>query len=347
MSMKAPIYKFSIIIPCYNRPESLEQCLKCLAQQTVPSKDYEIIIVDDGSKVPLEDTDIDSFSRLNIKLLRQETARGPSAARNRGISAAEGEIICFTDSDCEPEPDWLEQVGISFDSGNVDYVGGATNCRRNGKYADFPYSDNPFSVYELKPGDIHFPTCNLAFRREVLERCRFDESRYHLWLEDSELCWQAHRLGYKAAYNPKMFVIHPVRYVYFFKNFAKQKKLINVGYVRNKFLDEFDEEFLSHFRFTNWTGETKYFFLILAIILCFILRYRLLAILGILLSAKYIRRKILQLFVIYRAIPLYQGQKGLAFYLDLLLTYFFTPLISLTRSFYVFVGAIKYGQIIL
>lgn len=344
--MKPNSFKFSVIVPTHNRLDLLQNCLKCLDAQTVSTEDYEIIIIDDGSTIPLEKDDIIEFDHLNAKVLRLEKNRGPSIARNTGISATSGDIICFTDSDCEPEPDWLEQIGISINIDGADYVGGATNCRRTGEYANFPFSDNPFTAYELKPGDIHFPTCNLAFKREVLEVCRFDESRLFLWLEDSDLCWQAHRLGYKACYNPKMFVVHPLRYIPFFKNLTKQKKCIDVGYIRKKSPKEFDKEFLGRFRFTNWTRESKYFFLILAAVLCISYGHLWLVILITILGTRFIDLKSRQLRAMLKAVPLYKEKKTPFFYIDLMLTFIFTPLISIIRSFFIFVGGIRYGQII-
>lgn len=339
-------FKFSIIVPTYNRLDLLQNCLKCLDAQTVPAEDFEIVIVDDGSTKPLRKEDLSESNCQNLTLIRLGKNSGPSVARNTGISAAHGDVICFTDSDCEPEPDWLEQIDISINIDGVDYVGGATNCRRTGEYANFPFSDNPFTAYELKPGDIHFPTCNLAFRREVLRVCRFDESRLLLWLEDSALCWQAHRLGYKACYNPNMFVIHPLRYIPFFKNLTKQKKCIAVGYIRAKFTEEFDKEFLGRLRFTHWTRESKYFFLILAAVLCAFYGYLWLVILMTILGTRYIDLKTRQLRAMLKAIPLYKEKKHPFFYMDLTLTFICTPLISIIRSFFVFVGGIRYGQII-
>ncbi|MCK0159305.1 glycosyltransferase family 2 protein [Allomuricauda sp. F6463D] len=91
--------KLSIIIPLYNKEEHIEHCLKSLFNQDLPSNEYEIIVVDDGS------TD-DSFTIVqrfaekysNIKLLRQQNI-GPSAATNKGLELASGDYVYFLDAD--------------------------------------------------------------------------------------------------------------------------------------------------------------------------------------------------------------------------------------------------------
>lgn len=91
--------KLSIIIPLYNKEEHIEHCLKSLFNQDLPSNEYEIIVVDDGS------TD-DSFTVVqhiaekhsNIKLFRQQNM-GPSAARNNGLEMASGDYVYFLDAD--------------------------------------------------------------------------------------------------------------------------------------------------------------------------------------------------------------------------------------------------------
>ena len=92
----------SVIIPTYNRAHLVDRAIQSVLNQTY--KDFELIIVDDGSTDNTEDI-IKEFQKKDerIKYIRHEENRGGSAARNTGIKAAKGEYIAFLDSDDE----WL------------------------------------------------------------------------------------------------------------------------------------------------------------------------------------------------------------------------------------------------
>ena len=93
----------SIIIPHLNQPDALEACLGSLQSQTLEGSAFEIIVVDNGSaSVPRAVTE-----RYPGTLLLHELKSGPGPARNRGVQAATGDILAFTDSDCRAHPDWL------------------------------------------------------------------------------------------------------------------------------------------------------------------------------------------------------------------------------------------------
>ena len=93
----------SIIVPTFNRKTELEQCVKSLLNLTY--KDYEIIIVDDGSSDGTEE--LIRGLDANIVYIRQKNA-GPAVARNTGIQHMKGEFAVFTDSDCIVDKKWLE-----------------------------------------------------------------------------------------------------------------------------------------------------------------------------------------------------------------------------------------------
>src|SRR5690349_8782081 len=99
----------SIIIPTYNRPAPLEQCLKALSQLDYPRDRFEVVVVDDGSTISPAGIVEGFCSRLDIRMLRQANA-GPAAARNLGAQEAKGQILAFTDDDCLPDPAWLGRM---------------------------------------------------------------------------------------------------------------------------------------------------------------------------------------------------------------------------------------------
>lgn len=95
---KTPM-KLSVVIPLYNKEKYVERCLESLINQDILSNEYEIVIVDDGSK-DSGATIVEKFAKKhnNINLIRQEN-QGPSAARNRGLEASNGKYIYFLDAD--------------------------------------------------------------------------------------------------------------------------------------------------------------------------------------------------------------------------------------------------------
>ena len=110
--MKKP--KFSIIVPVYNTEKYLKRCLDSIKSQSF--KDYEVIIVNDGST----DNSSDIISKYPYKVINQEN-QGLSMARNNGVKASSGEYLIFLDSDDYIEKDLLKEIDKSL-SNNPDLV---------------------------------------------------------------------------------------------------------------------------------------------------------------------------------------------------------------------------------
>lgn len=101
------MYKFSIIIPTYNRALLLKRCLDSLCSQTY--QNFEVIVCDDGSTDDSKDIVAQFESRLNLKYVYGENWGGPARPRNNGIKESSGEWICFLDSDDWWRMDKLEK----------------------------------------------------------------------------------------------------------------------------------------------------------------------------------------------------------------------------------------------
>ena len=102
--MKKP--KFSIIVPVYNTEKYVKRCLDSIKSQSF--KDYEVIIVNDGST----DKSDDIISKYPYKVINQEN-QGLSMARNNGVKEALGEYLIFLDSDDYIEKDLLKEIAAS------------------------------------------------------------------------------------------------------------------------------------------------------------------------------------------------------------------------------------------
>ncbi len=103
--MKIP---FSVVIPLYNKKNCIRRTLDSILSQTY--KNYEIVVVNDGSTDGSEAIISDYIKKHdNIRLINQENA-GVSAARNTGVKHAKHELICFLDSDDEWMPNFLNEM---------------------------------------------------------------------------------------------------------------------------------------------------------------------------------------------------------------------------------------------
>ena len=115
---------FSIIVPTFDRQEPLAACVQAMRRLDYPRNRFEIIIVDDGSPVPMMVSGHHLQDDGTITVLRQLNA-GPASARNKGAQHARGDILAFTDDDCTPTPQWLRELAQSFTDVPTGLVGGA------------------------------------------------------------------------------------------------------------------------------------------------------------------------------------------------------------------------------
>lgn len=104
----------SIVIPVYNVAKYLRRCIDSILAQQLPDRDYEVILINDGSTDNSSEIALEYVnSHSNIKLYHQQN-QGLSATRNRGIELAEGKFIFFMDSDDFLFPNSLSKIYNSY-----------------------------------------------------------------------------------------------------------------------------------------------------------------------------------------------------------------------------------------
>lgn len=202
---------FSIVIPTYNRPERLASCLQAIARLDYPGDRFEVIVVDDGSKIPLDSVVEPLKDKIDLKLLRQENA-GPAAARNRGAAEARGEFLAFTDDDCQPTTDWLTQFAASFASSPQAMLGGRTiNALADNAFstASQKLIDYLYEYYNPAKGkDAFFASNNIAMPTANFRALNgFDVSFPLAAAEDRDFCDRWNR-AYPMVYVPQAQVDH-------------------------------------------------------------------------------------------------------------------------------------------
>lgn len=190
----------SVVIPTHQRPDSLARCLGCLAEQTLPRAQFEVVVTDDGRDFATRDLVREKYPWARWT---QGPRRGPAANRNHGAKQAAGEWIVFVDDDCEPSPGWLAAIAANRD---VDVVEGKTVCPSE---RDTPFEER---VENLRGGV--FWSCNLAVRRSVFERLGgFDEDFLEAGGEDMEFAWRVANNRLRTRFVTGAQVIHPARAV--------------------------------------------------------------------------------------------------------------------------------------
>jgi GT2 family glycosyltransferase len=105
--------KYSIIVPVYNRPDEVEELLESLCQQTL--KDFEVLIVEDGSQRDCKSVTEKFIGRLEVKYFMKPNS-GPGQSRNYGAERANGEWLIILDSDVVLPPGYLTAVEYSLTS---------------------------------------------------------------------------------------------------------------------------------------------------------------------------------------------------------------------------------------
>jgi glycosyl transferase family 2 len=203
--------RVSVIVPVRNRRDLLGGLLEALSRQT--HRDFEIVVVDDGSSDgSAKEANVWAERGLPVRLIRTEGI-GAVGARCAGVASARGEILAFTDSDCEPAPGWLDAGIVAIDRG-ADVVQGMTRPTREVGALDHSVAAADDTLYN---------TCNVFYRRDAYEtaggfdshigtRFGFRPGPFGRGLgfgEDTVLGWRVRRVG-NAAYAPDAAVGHHV-----------------------------------------------------------------------------------------------------------------------------------------
>ncbi len=192
---------FSVIIPTYNRAHTLPRAIESVLAQSFT--DYELIVVDDGSS----DETAKILERYPIRMIRQPNS-GVSAARNRGIEAARGQIIALLDSDDEWKEEKL-QNHYDFFQANPEYKIHQTEeiWIKDGKFL------NKKRKHQKKSGEIFYDSLHLclispsavAIKKELFEEVGLFREDFVV-CEDYEL-WLRITRQYMVGYSPQPLVV--------------------------------------------------------------------------------------------------------------------------------------------
>ena len=205
--------KYSIIVPVFNRPDEVDELLESLCHQDV--KDFEVIIVEDGSKKPCKDVCDKYANILDLHYYFKENS-GPGQSRNYGAERANGEWLIVLDSDVVLPKDYLRNVESGMR--NEDAFGGpdASHPSFTPIQKAISYSMTSFfTTGGIRGGkgkklDKFFPrSYNMGIRREVYQELGgFTKMRFG---EDIDFSYRIIEAGYKTALIPEAWVWHKRR----------------------------------------------------------------------------------------------------------------------------------------
>jgi len=228
---------YSVIVPVYNRPGEVEELLDSLSRQT--SKNFEVVIVEDGSTVPCGAI-VEKYvgKGLDARYFAKEN-EGRSIARNYGMERARGEYFVFFDSDCVIPVDYFSKLDRMRASRPYDAFGGpdAADSSFSTTQKAINFAMTSFlTTGGIRGGKISLEkftprTFNMGFSREVYEKVGgFRE----MFSEDIDMSTRIRLAGFSIGLYPDLPVYHKRRVD--FRKFFRQVYVFGMSRITLKLL---------------------------------------------------------------------------------------------------------------
>jgi cellulose synthase/poly-beta-1,6-N-acetylglucosamine synthase-like glycosyltransferase len=199
----------SVIIPAYNAETTIKDTLRAVLNQDFSRERYEVIVVDDGSTDRTAEV-VREFEEVKLISIPRS---GPGKARNVGAKAARGKFLLFTDADCVPTKDWIdEMIAPLLKDKEVVGVGGAYKTLNKestiARFVGYEIERRHEKLAKLKYIDF-VGTFSAAYRKDIfLKFGGFDESFPMASGEDIEFSFRVVRAGHKLVFNRRARVFH-------------------------------------------------------------------------------------------------------------------------------------------
>ncbi len=203
----------SVVIPAYNPDGVLQRLLDQLKRQTYPVDLMEIIVVDDCSQTPIEQT-ISSNQDLPLTILRHSANQGQAAARNTGIQHASHDLLIFLDSDVIPDDNLIQTHAEQFESQSKKLYFGTCRWHPEVKVNHFTRFARWFEfdcVLDKPELDfIDFNGANFSISRSILleSGIMFEEDFTGYGMEDLEFGFMLKKKGFQFDFLPEAVVLH-------------------------------------------------------------------------------------------------------------------------------------------
>lgn len=215
--MKKPF--ISVIVPTFNRVAFLKQTIESLCRQTAAPDDFEVIVVDNGSTDGTESMIREMQLRAPFHLIfrRMEVNRGPVVSRNAAAEMAQGEILAFTDSDCQATEQWVA-TGLETFRGDPDlaFLTGPAINTPGERLRFFSIGGN-----DNRAENPVYPTANVMYRASVFHAVGgFDPKAFlhdagssPIECSDADMAWRVKELGYRHRHLENLVIHHAIRHL--------------------------------------------------------------------------------------------------------------------------------------
>lgn len=234
-------YRNSVVIPLYNQEKNIKKCIAFLQKQTIPFRELEIILINDGSSDrSREICEQIEKKYTNIICINQKN-KGVSSARNCGLKTATGKYIFFLDADDCLEKHTIQNVSDFFDSvyDEVDLVTYPIETIFNGKKLapHFRYKYLKKSgVYDLREYPyIGQTTMNIVVKNKFDKNILFDENQ--TFSEDQRYCCDVLKEKLKMGFCSKG------KYIYYRSNNSSSGRLSGACYIFEQCMNFFEQLF--------------------------------------------------------------------------------------------------------
>ncbi|MEW6295727.1 MAG: glycosyltransferase [Candidatus Diapherotrites archaeon] len=200
----------SVIIPMFNGEKTIKKCIDSILNQKI-ELNYEVILVDDGSTDNTKNIIREKYGKnKKIKLIEQSHA-GPAKARNLGAKKAGGEILVFTDSDCEAESNWLKEILKPFKNKNIAGVQGAYKTKQDciiARYVQIEIEDRYEKMRKEKFVDW-IGSYAAAYKKDIFIKLGgFDENFPSASGEDPDISYKMQERKLNLVFNQEAIVYH-------------------------------------------------------------------------------------------------------------------------------------------
>jgi|GEM_PF-1802964 len=216
----------SIVVPTFNRPDEILECVRCLEDQDYDN--LEVIIVNDGSSKSYIDTEKEmSRTSSNVRYILKEHS-GIVGTKNRGLQESQSEFIAFLDDDCLACSSWVRSMVHALVSEEADVAGGTLLSQKPETYVQRfsdakKVMDKP--IVDQDGNFVNIFTGNACFRTEILQEVAgFDplfEQHHVNAAEDVDITYRLNAVGAKMIHVPDAIVRHKHRES--LRDFIRQK----------------------------------------------------------------------------------------------------------------------------
>lgn len=213
--------KLSIIIPTYRRSLMLERCIESVLLQKRRHKNYEIIIISDGFDMET-DSIVHKWKKNPQVIYLKKANGGPASARNRGLTAATGQIITFLDDDCIVSSDWISHILEAHEKNpSIGAISGSIRILNKNLISEYLYSFEPANYFQWRKNqNIKLSLVNnVSYKRDIVLSLKGFNKKLRT-AEDVEWNYRMNMHGVTALYDNSIVVFHEYRDT--FKGFMRQ-----------------------------------------------------------------------------------------------------------------------------